>query len=95
MTRVGRRGHSPEFRARVVAAIARGCKVRDVATFYEVSTASIWLWCKAAGHGARDVGKPPSCHPERPHYGRGLCRKCYRAEWEKNGNVHGPRRKSA
>ena len=94
MTRPGRRGHSQSFRAQVVAAILRGVKVRDVARFYEVSTASIWLWCKAAGHQGRNIGAPPTCHPERPHYGRGLCRKCYRSEWERNGHVTGPKRKS-
>lgn len=91
-SRVGRRGHSPEFRASVVSAIIAGGKVRDVANLYGVSKASIWLWCKAAGHGGRNIVAPPTCHPERPHYGRGLCRKCYRAEWERNGNVQAIRR---
>lgn len=94
VNRPGRRGHSPVFRSRVVAAIVRGCKVRDVAALYRVSKGSIWIWCRAAGFGGRNIGDPPTCHPGRPHYGRGLCRQCYRAEWDRNGHVTGPRRKS-
>lgn len=93
MIRPGRRGHSPEFRARVVAAVLRGSKVRDVAKLYTVSTGSVWLWCKAAGYEGRNIGAPPTCHPGLPHYGRGLCRRCYRAEFDRNGHVTGPRRK--
>ena len=95
-SRVGRRGHSEAFRASVVSAMASGGQVRSVAALYGVSTMSVWLWCKVAGVSrAPDQGKPPSCHPNRPHYGRGFCRECYRAEYRLNGNVHGPRRKAA
>lgn len=94
-SRVGRRGHSTAFRASVVSAIVSGGKVRDVASLYGVSKASIWLWCKEGGLKPKNIVLPPTCHPDRPHYGRGFCRKCYRLESHYNGNVHGPRRKAA
>lgn len=96
-SRVGRRGHSPAFRASVVAAIVSGGHVRDVAALYGVSKASVWLWCKLAGVRKvhTDHSMPPTCHPGSPHYGRGLCRLCYRSEYERNGHVVGPRRKAA
>lgn len=86
MTRTGRRGHSPEFRARVVSAIVRGCKVRDVAAFYEVSKASIHLWTRAAGL-EKSKGKPPACHPDRKPFGKGYCAPCYKRLWAADGHV--------
>ena len=95
-SRVGRRGHSVAFRASVVAAMAAGGQVRRVAQLYGVSTASVYLWCKAAGvQSSPEIGKPPSCHPAEAHYGRGLCRRGYRWEWERNGFDEGKGRKGA
>lgn len=71
-----------------------GGQARVVAKKFGVSTMSIWLWCKLAGVQGRGTNNPPTCHPDRPHYGRGRCRKCYRAEWEANGHVVGPRRRA-
>jgi len=28
--------------------------------------------------------KSPTCHPDRPHVGKGLCRKCYIKQWHNN-----------
>ena len=93
--RVGRRGHSPEFRASVVAAILRGGQVRAVARLYRVSSSSVGIWCKAAGfRTSPEIGRPPRCHPAEAHYGRGLCRRWYRREWERNGFVAGKGRNS-
>lgn len=86
MTRPGRRGHSPNFRARVVAAVVRGSKVRDVARLYRVSTGSVWLWCKAAGMEA-SKGRPPVCHPDREAFGKGYCAPCYKRLWRLDGHV--------
>lgn len=95
-TRVGRRGRDPQLRAAVVAAILAGGQHRAVARLYKVSTYSIHRWLRADGVEApRGIGEPPTCHPSEAHYGRGLCRRCYRREWEREGNVHGPRRKAA
>lgn len=33
---------------------------------------------------------PSSCHPERPHVAKGLCRACYKAQWRK-GDAHARR----
>ena len=80
--RVGRGGHSPETRVQVVALIASGHPFRDVAADLGLSTGTVYLWAKAAGVKGRSVkGLPPTCHPDRPAYGRRLCRPCYRKFW--------------
>ena len=55
--RVGRGGHSPAFRAQVVALIASGQPFRDVAKDLGLSTSTIGAWCKAAG--VRGKRAPP------------------------------------
>lgn len=84
--RPGRAGHSPAFRATVVRAILAGLPHRDVARRYGVSTATIAAWCKAAGV-PKVKGVPPTCHPDRPAFGRGFCQSCYGKMWRRGGFV--------
>lgn len=86
MTRLGRRGHSPAFRARVVEAILAGEQHRVVARLYKVSTGSIHIWCRAAGLKP-SKGRPPVCHPDREAFGKGYCATCYKRLWRLNGHV--------
>lgn len=30
-------------------------------------------------------GAPPTCHPDNPHFGNGLCKACYQREYDKTG----------
>ena len=38
------------------------------------------------------VMEPPSCHPERQHYSRGLCKSCHQTAWENGTLEEHPRR---
>ena len=29
----------------------------------------------------------PTCHPDKPHYAKGLCATCYKNEWKRNHPV--------
>ena len=80
--RPGRGGHAVALREKVVALIAAGHPFRDVAADLGLSTGTVWAWSKKAGVKGRSVkGMAPTCHAERPAYGRRLCRKCYMRLW--------------
>ena len=80
--RVGRGGHPAKTKAQAIAMVASGGHFRVVAAHLNLAPTTVYLWCKAAGVKGRSVkGLPPTCHPDRPAYGRRLCRPCYRKFW--------------
>lgn len=81
--RVGRAGHPSAYRDAVVKASQEGIlTTRELCEAHGISTGTLAKWRKAAGLRLRGV--PPGCHPERPVYAKGQCRKCYNKAWEAN-----------
>lgn len=59
-TKVKRRRHSPEFRAKVVAACAQpGASIAAVAQQYQLNANLVHKWRKAIASGSNPTSKPP------------------------------------
>lgn len=77
--RPGRAGQPAEVRQAVLDSLGV-LTIREAAKAWGVSTASICKWRKEAGIASLK-GQAPSCHPERPNHGHGLCAPCYKVRW--------------